>query len=388
MDLGISLFNNRQKMIHDVAIIGGGLAGLASAIQLKKAGFSVVLFEKNTYPFMKVCGEYISMESWDFIESLGLDLTNQNLPKLNKLIITSPNGTEIKHQNWLGGFGISRYSLDNQLFIVAKQLGVEVLESTTVENINFENDLFLIDSNLGKFNSKVCIGTFGKKSNLDVKFKRAFLEKKNLRLNNYIGVKYHIKIDFPKDTIVLHNFKNGYCGMSAIENDKYCLCYLSKAQNLKDSENQIKLMEQKVLSENPALFSIFKNAQFVDKQPVVISQVSFEQKELIQNHILMIGDAAGMITPLCGNGMSMALHGSKLLSKEVIAFLNGTISRIELERKFETTWKFHFEKRLKAGRLIQSMFGNKIVTELLVRFLKPFPSLLSYILKKTHGDSF
>jgi flavin-dependent dehydrogenase len=45
---------------YDVAIIGGGLAGLSLSIQLAKKNYSVVLFEKEKYPFHKVCGEYIS----------------------------------------------------------------------------------------------------------------------------------------------------------------------------------------------------------------------------------------------------------------------------------------------------------------------------------------
>lgn len=60
--------------IYDIAITGGGLAGLSLAILQAKAGNSVVLFEKNSYPFHRVCGEYISLESWDFLESLGLPL--------------------------------------------------------------------------------------------------------------------------------------------------------------------------------------------------------------------------------------------------------------------------------------------------------------------------
>ena len=60
---------------YQVSIIGGGLAGLTLAIQLADEGYSCILFEKNKYPFHKVCGEYISMESWNFIERLGLNLS-------------------------------------------------------------------------------------------------------------------------------------------------------------------------------------------------------------------------------------------------------------------------------------------------------------------------
>ncbi len=64
-------------MQYDVAIVGGGLAGLSLSILLSKKGYQVILFEKEKYPFHKVCGEYISMESWNFIESLGLNLLSE-----------------------------------------------------------------------------------------------------------------------------------------------------------------------------------------------------------------------------------------------------------------------------------------------------------------------
>jgi 2-polyprenyl-6-methoxyphenol hydroxylase-like FAD-dependent oxidoreductase len=62
--------------MYDVIIAGGGLAGLALSIQLGKAGYRVALFEKERYPYHKVCGEYISLESWNFLQELGLPLSD------------------------------------------------------------------------------------------------------------------------------------------------------------------------------------------------------------------------------------------------------------------------------------------------------------------------
>ena len=76
-------------MRYDVAVIGGGLAGLATAIQLADRGKQVILFEKRQYPFHRVCGEYISMESWDFLNRLGLDLASESLPMISKLNISA-----------------------------------------------------------------------------------------------------------------------------------------------------------------------------------------------------------------------------------------------------------------------------------------------------------
>jgi 2-polyprenyl-6-methoxyphenol hydroxylase-like FAD-dependent oxidoreductase len=56
------------------------------------------------------------------------------------------------------------------------------------------------------------------------------------------------------------------------------------------------------------------------EKPLTISQVSFEEK-CIENHIIMIGDTAGLIHPLCGNGMAMAIHSAKLATENTIHFL-------------------------------------------------------------------
>ena len=98
---------------YDVAIVGGGLAGLSLSIQLIRQGHSVILFEKEQYPFHKVCGEYISLESWDFLNDLGVDLNAMNVPIITKLQVSSVNGKLLEQALPLGGFGISRYKLDN-----------------------------------------------------------------------------------------------------------------------------------------------------------------------------------------------------------------------------------------------------------------------------------
>src|SRR5215831_9405600 len=89
---------------YDVAIVGGGLAGLALSIQCARQGYRTILFEKEKYPFHKVCGEYISFESWNFLEDLGVPLGQMKLPKITRLVVTAPNGKELRHDLPLGGF--------------------------------------------------------------------------------------------------------------------------------------------------------------------------------------------------------------------------------------------------------------------------------------------
>jgi len=371
-----------------VTVIGGGLAGLSLSVLLSKAGYKTILFEKEKYPFRKVCGEYISMESWNFIERLGLDLSELHLPILKKLIVSSPDGSYIETNLDLGGFGVSRYFLDNQLKEIAVKNGVIICQETKVSEVNFDDEKFIVRFNGGQIYSAVVAACFGKRSNLDIKWKRSFIQQKAGKLNNYIGVKYHIKTEFPPDTIALHNFKNGYCGISKVENDQYCLCYLTTAQNLKDNHNSIKEMEKNVLFTNPFLKKIFSESEFLFEEPVTISQISFDKKSQIENHVLMLGDAAGMITPLCGNGMSIAFRTSGIAFEQIHLFLQKKISRAKMEINYTKEWKRNFQVKLKNGRRIQYFFGKERLTNLFIRTLKHSPFMIRRLVKLTHGNDF
>lgn len=373
---------------YHVAIIGGGLAGLALAIQAADASYHVVLFEKETYPFHKVCGEYISRESFDFIERLGVPLSTMQLPVIHRLQLSDMAGKLYSFKLPLGGFGISRYCLDNELYQIALQKGVQVFTETKVTGVDFQGSHFSIKSTAGNFTAVVAAGSFGKRSNLDIKWKRPFTQQKPNKLNNYVGVKYHIRHPHPADTIALHNFEGGYCGLSAIEEGKSCLCYLTPAANLTASQHSIPQMEAAILQQNPQLKAIFSEAEFLYTEPLTISQISFAKKKQVEKHIVLLGDAAGMITPLCGNGMSMALHASKLAFESAHLFLRKKLSRSQMEAAYQKQWKRQFGRRLWVGRQVQKLFGSRRSTALFLRIMNALPFFSKKIIAATHGKPF
>ncbi|MEO7312085.1 MAG: NAD(P)/FAD-dependent oxidoreductase [Chitinophagaceae bacterium] len=378
----------KDPSTYDVAIIGGGLAGLCLSIQLADAGHSVVLFEKEVYPFHKVCGEYISLESWDFLERLGVPLSSWILPVIKKFQVSDVKGQLYNFNLPLGGFGISRYKLDAALYQLALAKRVQVFTGTKVTDTRFADKSFVIDSAAGNFTATAVAGSFGKRSNLDLKWNRLFTQQKASKLNNYMGIKYHIRYPHPPDTIALHNFHNGYCGISKIEDDRYCLCYLTTAQNLKQSGYSIAQMEASLLQQNPRLKEIFSNAEFLYQEPLAISQISFDKKMQVEDHVLMIGDAAGMITPLCGNGMSMAMHGSKIAFEQIHLFLQQQISRTQMEAAYTNQWKKQFSKRLWMGRNVQRTFGGNTSSSLFFKTMKAIPPLARLVIRSTHGEPF
>ena len=375
-----------NEKIYDCAIIGGGLAGLTLSIQLADAGYKVILFEKEKYPYHKVCGEYISMESYDFLERLGVPLTELKVPKITELLVSSPDSNFFQHTLDLGGFGISRYTLDNYLAQLARSKGVEVLEATKVTDVLFADEVMTIKTTRQDYKAKLACGAYGKKSVLDKKLNRNKILNKNEK--NYVGVKYHIRLDFPSNRIELHNFKDGYCGISKIDGDRYCLCYLTDAENLKKNGNDIKVMERNVLMQNIFLKKYFSEAEFLYDAPLAISQVTFRKKSAVDAHVLMIGDAAGVIAPLCGNGMSMALRGSFEANKIIQDFLSGKITRLELERNYEKKWNSTFSFRIAAGRNIQHLFGKEKMTNSAFSILKKMPFVIDKLIGLTHGKPF
>jgi flavin-dependent dehydrogenase len=377
-----------SEKIHDVAIIGGGLAGLTLAIQCVDAGYKTILFEKENYPFHKVCGEYVSMESLPFLQKLGFPSENFDLPIINKLQLSNIEGNVYEFPLATGGFGISRYSIDYALYELAKLKGADIFTNSKVSNLSFINNAFSITTNTENYISKIAAASFGKRSNLDVKWNRDFIKKKPGKLSNYVGVKYHIQYPFPKEQIALHNFQNGYCGISNIENNKCCLCYLTTANNLKQNNNSLTQLEKNVLWKNPELKKIFTNATFLYNEPLVISQISFSKKTQVEDHVLMVGDAAGLITPLCGNGMSMAMHASKIAFENIDAFLQHKIDRVEMEKNYSQQWQKKFSKRLLVGRTVQRLFGNNASTSLFLKIMNKNKWLAKQIIRSTHGDVF
>jgi len=370
-----------NKQFLDVIIIGGGLAGLCNAIHLSKLGKKVLLIEKNEYPKHKVCGEYISNEVLPYLDFLEVNPFDSGAVRINNFQLSTTKSNIISAKLPLGGFGISRYTLDLVLSEKAKENGVTILQDVVL-NITFLKDFFQVetkDNNI--FTSKITIGAFGKRSLLDVKMGRNFIQKKS----PYLGVKMHVKGNFKEDLVALHNFKGGYCGVSKVENNAINLCYITNYATFKQYKN-IEDFQEQVVFKNNYLKEIFQSSEALFEKPLSISQISFETKKPVENHILMCGDSAGMIHPLCGNGMSMAIQSAQLASNLILNYFNGEIeTRKELEKQYIRQWKRKFSLRLKAGHFIAMLFRKDSIASVLLQILKKLPFLLPIIIKQTHG---
>lgn len=365
-----------------VLVIGGGLAGLVSSILLAKKGVEVHLIEKKAYPFHRVCGEYLSNEALDFLKKHELLPERNDLPQIKTFELSDTRGNISRIPLDLGGFGISRYVLDEWMYQRALQEGVQIRTSTQVNEIEYlknEDQFVLTLSDHSSIRADFVIGAHGKRSKLDKMLKREFIEKRS----PYLGVKYHIRTEFDRDCVALYNFQGGYCGLNAIEEDKFNLCYLGDRNQLRQY-GSVEAMEKEVLHKNPILKKIWESSEFIFEKPEVITEINFEPKSPVENHVLMAGDSAGLITPLCGNGMAMAIHAGKLAAEAIIYGK----SRLRVEEMYRTNWNDEFEKRLWVGRQAQKLFGSGKSSGFARKLIQTIPPLAKIIIRNTHGKPF
>jgi menaquinone-9 beta-reductase len=345
--MGVSMVPHRHSkkiMNVDVCIIGGGLAGLTAALGSIRMGLSVLVIEKKKYPFHKVCGEYISLEAEGLLEWMDLPLDWKSLPRLDTFRYTGQSGKNFTAALPLGGMGISRFWLDDLIRIKIEAEGGIVLDGTRALDFSQNTHGFTVftdSQNAPVVSCSWLLGTMGRNKS---RFAHAANESPPTR--RYIGVKRHVRANLPHNRIELLAFPGGYCGISAVEgNNRFCLCYLAsesvETRNLEEFETTI-------LKKNPVLRQYLTDFEPLTNR-VATSGVFFQSRPLSQNGMLFIGDSAGMIPPLAGNGMSMAMHGA-VLALEAIYLAK--IKNWDLDKTvqfYQRSWKQSFSTRLSIG---------------------------------------
>lgn len=358
---------------YDVVIAGGGLAGLCLAIQLRLWNKTVLVIEKGNYPTHRVCGEYVSEESRAYLEDLGIPISELALPEIRQLVISSQSQNTIRHTLQQGGFGISRFTLDNLLYERAKELDVHFLLNTRAINFHSVGRKKVgFDTTNGIFIGKKLVVATGK---------LPFLKKlKPNKAKKYLGVKYHVLgLSLPKNQIELHNFSGGYLGVSAIEDNKYCICYLAELP--KNFKGNIEQFQNEVVLKNIRIKELFNQAQPVFKPPIAMSHFELGFAKQKERDILYIGDAHGTIAPLAGNGMSIAFRTADLATQFLVKNLDKT-GQIQFQPKGDFNWRIRF------STFLQSLLKSEFLTSNTLNLLKTMPFLTSFLIRKTYGKPF
>ncbi len=372
-----------QSEVYDLIIIGGGLAGLSCAVHLSQKRLKILLIERHSFPHHRVCGEYVSVEVLPYLKNLGVDPMAQGAVSITDLQLTTPGGKTTKHKLPLGGFGLSRYKLDNLIFKRAGETTTMLTDTAT--SIDPMEDHYEVATKSGKiFRSLFVAAAYGKRSLLDKNMDRKFISKRT----GWMAVKAHYHYDHPENLVSLHNFEGGYCGVSRVEDEIVNACCLTTVNSFGKSKS-IEDFQRTTMSKNPYLKEFFQSAQPRFDTPLTISQISFEKKSAVENGIFMLGDSAGLIHPLCGNGMAMALHSANIFSNLFLEYFKGTQTNRELlEQLYRKQWHSTFSGRLKTAGWIQKILMNNLASNVALEIAGIVPALVPVVIRKTHGSVF
>ena len=124
----------------DVLVVGAGPAGVAAAIELRRAGRDVVVIDKATFPRDKCCGDGLTTLALRELEHLGFEpATVPSFTTVDAVVLRSPSGRSVElplpERQGLYAAVTPRVELDAALVDLAAAAGVKVHQGHGVTNV-------------------------------------------------------------------------------------------------------------------------------------------------------------------------------------------------------------------------------------------------------------
>jgi len=106
----------------------------------------------------------------------------------------------------------------------------------------------------------------------------------------------------------------------------------------------------------------------------------------MEDGIFMIGDAAGVIAPLAGDGIGIAMESGKLIADLLYKKICENLSKEELKSLYTKEWNKLFSKRMLTAKIIQGFILKRFSRNSGSLFMKNFKSLLPYLINATRNN--
>ena len=382
----------------DILVVGAGPGGTAVAFALAQRGWDVILAERQRYPADKLCGEFLSADGVAVLNRLGMwpESGHESFPRIGEVSLSATDGSLWTSELPDAGVGCSRCRLDHMLMDACRRIGVQVVEGIRVRRVNGDfGGGFVAQASAGdeerSFRSRLVVVAYGKHGRLTGEGPQGEHDPRMAHQNQLMALKVHIEANAGAlrqlaGKVELHGFPGGYAGLSEVEGDKINLCLLTQVARFREAGSDCERFSMQWMMQNPALAGRLEMLRPRWAGRLAQANLSFGSRRRSRIGVLYLGDSAGSITPLCGDGMSMALRSAELISPEIDRFLQGTLTGSRLLHDWKRLWRAEFRRRLRLGRLLQWVLqgGGKRAARA-IRLLQSSPALGRWLIRQTRG---
>ncbi|GLC44549.1 hypothetical protein PLESTB_000060900 [Pleodorina starrii] len=340
---------------YDAVIVGAGPSGSVCAYYMSRGGAKVALLEKETFPRDKYCGDAVCTPAIRILEDMGVLqelVANNEAHFADAGGFVSPNGTSyigVSKQK-LGQAAccaVKRINLDVRVAKNAARAGADLKENFEVSGATFDKSsgLWTVTSASGAVvRGRVLVCADGATSRLATKLgycteppkgvcTRAFIEG-GTHNTNFDGVCFYPKWSLP-----------GYAAIFRHPNDELNFCYYlipcGKDGYCGDvKESDLARLHEDAIKYDPFISkSIGPNAKIERMRAASLRLGSQGLKTSFDDHLLIIGDAAGHIDPYTGEGIHTAMMGGKAAAEAILAMRQTGDYSKRSTKQYEAKWR-------------------------------------------------
>jgi menaquinone-9 beta-reductase len=360
-------FDNKQEFDSDVIVVGAGPAGSAAAYYVASAGYDVILVDKQKFPRDKVCGDFVSPVAQNELSNLGI--TNLREFKSSNTICRASvylDSNKLISRLVPKAQGLPRYGRVVPRIILDKLL----LDSACKEGAIFLEELKAVSIQLRRkgvelkaegpsgeriLKTRLLIGADGSNSTI-AKLVRGHTP---LSADRIIALRgYFEDVEGPANQADLYFNKEsfpGYCWLFPTGKNQANVG-VGMVLDTIPSGNRLKELFNHLIKNNVALHKRLRNAKLIGQIKGWPLTTYNANQPLVDNRVMLIGDAAGLVNPLNGEGIQYALLSSRWASEAAIS----SIAANDFSKEVLSTYSHIVERELGYGMSVASLIVQLI----------------------------